>query len=316
MPTRAGDSGAAPDAVPGGATRGATRATIEDAGDVSGGTRALHRAARVGYVARGLFYALLAYLVIRIAMLRGVAADQARQSALAGASGRPAGSTGSGQANAGGALSLIAESLVGKLLLGCAAAGFLLLAGVRLFAAWRDRRPGTVRRLSVAGQGLSYVAVGLLPISYLLGNRRAGSESQQHDTTAQLLGIPGGPVLVVAAGVLVLAVCGWQLRGVARQDFTEGLVEDAPAPLAWLARLSGSIGIAARAVVFVPIGIFLIVAGITYNPRGARGLDGELLLLAGHPWGVAVLCVIALAMLIFALYSLIEARYRDVARGV
>ncbi|HEX8095999.1 DUF1206 domain-containing protein [Jatrophihabitans sp.] len=301
MPTRARDPGAAPDCVTGGA---------------SGGARALHLAARTGYLARGLFYVLLAYLVMRIATLGGVAADQARQAALSGAGTRPAASTGGGQANAGGALSLISQSLAGKLLLGCAAAGFLLLAAVRLFAAWRDRRPGAVRRLSVAGQGLSYVAVGLLPISYLLGNRRAGSESQQHDTTAQLLDIPGGAVLVVGAGVLVLAVCGWQLRGVARQDFTEGLVEGAPAPLARLARVSGSIGIAARAVVFVPIGIFLIVAGFSYDPRGARGLDGELLLLAGHAWGVAALCVIAAGLLVFALYSLIEARYRDVTRGV
>jgi uncharacterized protein DUF1206 len=297
MPASAADPGAAPDTAP-------------------GGTRALHLAARGGYLARGLFYALLAYLVIRIAMLRGVAAEQAHQSALAGAGNRAAAGAGGRQANAEGALSLISQSLVGTLLLGCAAAGFLLLAAVRLFAAWRDRRPGVVRRLSVAGQGLSYVAVGLIPISYLSGNRRAGSEAQQHDTTAKVLDVPGGAALVVTAGVLVLAVCGWQLRGVATQDFTEGLVEDAPPALARLARLSGSIGIAARAVVFLPIGIFLIVAGFSYDPRGARGLDGELLLLAGHPWGVATLCVIAVALLIFALYSLIEARYRDVTRGV
>ena len=297
MLTRAGDPGATPDP----AVRGA---------------RALHAAARVGYLARGLFYALLAYLVVRIATLGDVAADQARESAVAGTARRTASGSGGRQANAEGALSLIAQGLVGTLLLGCAAVGFLLLAAVRLVAAWRDRGPSAVRRLSVAGQGLSYIAVGLMPISYLLGNRRAGSESQQRDTTAKLLGLPGGAAIVIAAGVLVLAVCAWQLRGVARQDFTEGLVEDAPAPLARLARLSGSIGIAARAVVFVPIGIFLIVAGVTYDPHDARGLDGALLLLAGRPWGVATLCVIALALLIFALYSLIEARYRDVGRGV
>jgi hypothetical protein len=300
MTTRADDPGAAPDRASDGPGNAA---------------RTLHVAARVGYLARGLFYALLAYLVVRIAMLKGVAADQAHQAALAGSGGKATAAAGR-QANAGGALSLIAQSLAGKLLLGCAAAGFLLLAGVRLLAAWRDRRPGAGRRLSVAGQGLSYVAVGLLPVSYLLGNHKTGSESQQHDTTAKLLAIPGGAAIVVAAGVILLAVCAWQLRGVARQDFTEGLVEDAPAPLARLARVSGSIGIAGRAVVFVPIGIFLIVAGFSYNPRGARGLDGELLLLAGHAWGVALLGVIAVALLIFAVYSLIEARYRDVTRGV
>jgi hypothetical protein len=295
MPTRAGDPDAGPD-------------------QASTGVRVLRVAARAGYLARGLFYALLAYLVVRIAMLSGVAADRAHTAAVAG-SGSAAGSGGR-QANAGGALSLIAQSLAGTLLLGGAAAGFLLLAVVRLIAAVRDHRPGLVRRLSVAGQGLSYVAVGLMPISYLLGNHRAGSESQQHDTTARLLDVPGGAGLVVVAGLLVLAVCGWQLRGVARQDFTDGLVEDESALVGRLARLSGSIGIAARAAVFLPIGIFLIVAGLTFDPRGARGLDGELLLLAGHVWGVVLLGVLALALAVFALYSIIEARYRDITRGV
>lgn len=295
MPPSAGDPDAGPD-----------RANT--------GVRLLRGAARAGYLARALFYVLLAYLVVRIAMLRGVAADRAHTAAVAG-TGAPAGSGGR-QANAEGALSLIAQSLAGKVLLSGAAAGFLLLAGVRLVAAWRDRRPGVGRRLSVAGQGLSYVAVGLMPISYLLGNHRAGSESQQHDTTARLLALPGGAVLVVAAGVGVLAVCGWQLRGVARQDFTDGLVEDEAPWVARIARLSGSVGIAARAAVFLPIGIFLIVAGLSFDPRGARGLDGELLLLAGHAWGVVVLGIVAAALLVFALYSLIEARYRDVSRGV
>lgn len=297
MPTGAGTPGTKPDRA-------------------GAAARQVQLAARAGYLARGLFYGLLAYLVVRVAMLRGAAAQQAHDAALAGSGSSAAAGSGGQQANAGGALSLISQSLAGTLLLGCAAAGFLVLAAVRLTAAWRDRRPGTGRRLSVAGQGLGYVAVGLVPITYLRGNRKAGSESQQHDTTARLLGIPGGGVLVVLAGLVVLAVCGWQLRGVARQDFTDGLVEDLPAPLTRLIRVVGSIGIVARAGVFVPLGVFLVVAGLTYDPRSARGLDGELLLLAGHPWGVVVLSVVAAALLGFAVYSLIEARYRDVSRGV
>ncbi|HST48967.1 DUF1206 domain-containing protein [Jatrophihabitans sp.] len=298
MPTGAGDPGTGPD-------RAGTAA------------RPVHLAARLGYVARGLFYALLAYLVVRIATLRGAAAEQARDAALAGSgNGRATGGSGGRQVNAEGALSLISQSLAGTLLLWCAAAGFLTLAAVRLTAAWRDRRPDTARRLSVAGQGLCYIAVGLVPINYLRGNRAAGSESQQHDTAARLLGFPGGGVLVVLAGLVMLAVCGWQLRGVLRQDFTDGLVDDLPQPRARWIRLAGSIGIVARAVVFGPIGIFLIVAGLTYDPRRARGLDGELLLLAGSAWGSAVLLLVAAALAVFALYSLVEARYRDITRGV
>ena len=278
------------------------------------GERSVRRSARLGYVARGVFYAVLAYLVCRVAALRGAPAQHAQQRAQQGSGAQ---GTGGHQANAGGALSLLAHTTMGMAALALAAAGFLLLGVVRLRAAWSDSRSPRLRRLSVAGQGGLYLVLGTVPISFLTGHRATGSEGQQHRTTRELLGWPGGPALVVAVGVGVLAVCAWQIRGVLRQDFTDGLdLTRAPRVVQRTARAAGSVGIAGRALLFVPIGIFFIAAGISYDPRDARGLDAELLLLAAGAWGDAVLGVVALALLIFAYYSLLEARYRDVTRGV
>jgi hypothetical protein len=278
-----------------------------------GGRRWLRATARAGYVARAGFYLLLAYLVLEVATLHGQAAQQARRAAQTGQGGTDSAGR---QDNAHGALSLVAQTALGKVVLFAAAAGFLLLGGVRLAAAWRDRDAGHLRRLTVAGQGVLSLLVAAIPVSYLRGNRAAGSESQQHASTARLLGLPGGRVVVVAVGAGVLMVCAWQIRGAARQDFADGMrLRQAPRAVGGAVRVSGTVGIIARALLFVPLAVFLILAGIRADPRRARGLDDELLLLAGYWWGKAILVAVALALLTFACYSLLEARYRDVTRG-
>jgi hypothetical protein len=264
--------------------------------------KAARISARIGYVARGGFYAILAYLTVRVATLS-----------------TPHGATGSGgrPANANGALSLVSQTLVGKVALAICALGFLILGVIRLRAAWADHESGTMRRLSVAGQGLLYLGLTTVPTSYLAGKKSTGTERQQRKETAQMLGIPGGVVIVAVVGVGIIAICGWQLRGVFKQDFTDGM--DFSGASQWkvrAVRMTGTIGIAGRALVFVPIGIWLIVTAVTFNPKNSHGIDWELLSLAGKWWGLIILACIATVMAVFAIYSLFEARYRDVTRSM
>lgn len=251
---------------------------------------------------------MLAYLTVQIA-------TYSRPSARAAANG--SGGSGGRPANANGALSLISETVLGKIALGIAALGFLLLAVVRLRAAWYDHESGKMRRLSVAGQGLLYLGLTSVPIRYLAGNRSTGTEKQQRQETAQLLGIPGGAVIVAAIGILIILICAWQLRGVVKQDFTDGMrFSGAPSWMGRVVRITGSIGIGGRALVFVPIGVWLIITAVTFNPRDSHGLDSELLSLSGRWWGLVILACIAVVMAVFAVYSLFEARYRDVTRSM
>jgi hypothetical protein len=164
---------------------------------------------------------------------------------------------------------------------------------------------------------LLYLALTWVPVTYLLGNHATGSEAQQRDHTAQVLQLPGGQLIVIAVGLVLIAVCGWQIRGVLTQDFADGMgIGAARARVRHAVRLSGSIGIAGRALLFLPLGGFLVLAGVTYDPRQARGLDAELLFLTDSRWGDVLLIAIAVILVIFALYSFLEARFRDVSRGV
>jgi hypothetical protein len=74
----------------------------------------------------------------------------------------------------------------------------------------------------------------------------------------------------------------------------------------------GVFGHLARAVVFVLIGYFLVWAAIDYNPDEAIGLDGALAKLGDSSYGPVLLGVVAFGLLGFALYSVLDARYRKV----
>ena len=248
--------------------------------------------ARLGLAGRTVFYAVLAVLAARIAALGGPSADQA---------------------NASGALALLSGPLIGKIAIAAVAVGFVFFGVARLVGAVQDGSVGRWRRLATAFQGVFYLALAYVPVSFLAGRTQTGSEQQQHRTAARLLGLPAGRELVIALGVVMIVVCALQIHTALSQDFTEGMrTEKAPAFVRNLVRVAGTVGIAARAIVFVPVGIFFIVAAVQLKPNHAHGLDAELLILSGYTWGIAVLALVTLGFSIFAVYSALETRYREV----
>ena len=74
----------------------------------------------------------------------------------------------------------------------------------------------------------------------------------------------------------------------------------------------GTIGHAGRAAVFALVGVFLIKAAYEYDPREAIGLDGALRKLAAQSYGDFLLFGVAVALLAYGVYCLLQARYRDV----
>jgi hypothetical protein len=254
--------------------------------------RTLSVAGRLGLAARTAFYLILVGLTIRIAV-------------MGGSSGR--------QANAHGALALISGPLVGKIAIGAVALGFVLFGAGRLVGAAQDTSVSWTHRILTVLQGLFYVALAYVPASYLEGHRQSGSQQQQEQTTAKLLGLPGGRAAVIILGIIVLLVCAQQIRGALERDFEEGLdTRDAPPFLRRLAEIGGVVGIIARALVFAPVGVFLIVSAVEHNPSKSYGTDAELLHLSGHTWGLALLAVVATGLAVFVAYSAIETRYRRV----
>jgi hypothetical protein len=266
--------------------------TTQDAA-ADAGRAAIRGGARAGLVVRAVFYLLLTYLTVRVATIGG-----------------------GGQVDANGALRIIGTSVLDSVVLGFAAAGFAVFGLVRLHAAWNDRAEPRLRRSTTALQGFASLVVAWIPLSFALGDDATGSEQSQRHSTQELLGLPGGRVIVVVVGLIVLGWTGWQIRGALRRDHEDGLMIDGSRP--WVQRtvkIVAASGLLARALVIAPIGVLLVVAGVTYDAAHERGLDGELLALSHHTWGSAALALVALGLLDFAAYALIEARYRRVDRA-
>lgn len=247
---------------------------------------------RVGLAGRTGFYLILTALTVRIAMLGGRSGDQA---------------------NAHGALAIVSRPLIGKVAIAAVALGFVLFGVGRIIGAWVDDTVSTARRILTALQGVFYLALAYVPASFLAGKSQTGSQQQQQKTTAQVLGFPGGRVILVVVGVILLAVCAQQIKGALQQQFREGLeLGRAPRVVQKVADVAGVVGITARALVFLPIGIFLMISAFESNPNKSYGTDAELLALSGHSWGIAVIALVAAGMAVFVVYSALETRYRQV----
>lgn len=255
-------------------------------------TRGLSVLGRLGLAGQTAFFAALAGLTVRIA-------------ALGGGSGH--------QADPHGALALVSRPVIGKVAIGVVALGFLLFGVARILGAVRDRGASTGRRVATGLQGVFFALAVWVPASYLGGDGRAGSQQQQQRTTAELLHLPGGRGVVVALGLVVLVVCVLQIRVALQHDFRDGLeLAAAPRLVRRVVDVAGVVGIIARSVVFLPVGAFLIVSAVRADPGQSYGTDAEMLQLSGHPWGVAVLALVAAGLATFVVYSALETRYRQV----
>ncbi len=249
--------------------------------------------ARLGHAARGLVYCLVGGLALLAAI---------------GAGGETGGSR--------NALRTLVEQPFGRILLVVAAVGFFC------FAVWRaveaitdaDRCGGDWKGLAVrAGHffgGLIYVGLGVSALGLALGwgGREEGGAAK--DWTAWLMGQPFGHWLVGLVGVgiagagLFFAFQGW------RGDVTKGLKCNADTER-WAIPM-GRVGFAARGLVFVIIGGFLVGAAIHSRASEVRGVGGALEALAAQPFGWVLLAVTAAGLFAFGAFGIVEALYRHI----
>jgi hypothetical protein len=254
----------------------------------------VRRLARLGLVARALFYLLLAYLAAAVA--GGWATNR--------------------QANANGALTTVAQTSPGRVLLIAAAIGFLGFALARLSGALGDHRIGRFRRLTTAAQAAFYLAMAVTTMLFVLGRTTTGSSEQADTTTAAVLHQPWGRLTLAVVGGAVAVVCCWQIRLALQGGFADSLrLRDMGPRTQQAAQVVGRIGIIARALAVLPVGALLVVAALTDEARRAKDLDQVLIALHESTVGNAAVWAVAAGFTVFALYSLLEVPYRRTHAG-
>jgi hypothetical protein len=251
-------------------------------------------AGRFGLAAQGVSYAIVAVLALMlVAGLGGKAAD------------RPE------------ALRTLADEPLGGILLVLLAAGFAAYAGWRFATAFFDRdndgddAKGLGKRGGDFAKGVFYAVLAVSVVRILFGADEGG-EKDTDQKTAGVLGWPAGREIVfaVALGVAIAAV--WNIyRGVSRKFEDDLEVGTSHNVRCWIGRI-GLVGLVARGVAFGIIAWFLAKAAWEFDPKEAVSLGGALAKLTSAPAGHALLAAIAAGLLAFALFSLAQARYRDV----
>ena len=257
--------------------------------------------ARAGLVAKGVSYGLVGVLAIELAVGGGGKATSRE-----------------------GALQSLAQHWLGKMVL------VLLAVGFAAYAVWRFVQAAAERgddgsdkgeakqwgkRAGYVGRGLIYAGLTFSAVKIVVGAGQEQSQNQKaHQTTATLLGWPGGRWLVGAAGLVIVGVGLWNLyRGITRafeKKWRTGRMSKLERK--WGGR-TGFAGHLARAVVFGLIGVFLVRAAVEFDPKEAIGLDGALEKLAHTGYGPYLLGVTAAGLVCYGLYCFVDARFRDVS---
>lgn len=259
--------------------------------------RVIEAACRFGYVARGFVYVSVGALALLTALglapkSRGVMAAMEAWSTWP--------------------LGLVLLGLIGLGL--CSFAGWRVLQSV--FDADRQGL-GPKAIASRIGQAISGVVYGGLGYSVFglidaLGDlHQVDDEAKTRSTIGSLLALPGGEVLVIAAGLFVAACGVGNIIQALTRDFCQRL--DCSHGMARTAVLLGKVGYLARGIVFVPVGGFLMLAGLHARSSEAKGTAAALDWLAARPFGDLLLAFTALGLIAFGAYGFVEARYRAIA---
>lgn len=255
----------------------------------------MERLARTGYAAKGVVYIVVGALATMAAIGLGGRTTDTR-----------------------GALQTIEAKPFGKVALAAVAFGLIGYVLWRWIQALADTEgkgrslKGIGVRIGYACSGTVYAGLSLTAAKILIDVSRPDSSSQvQQRWTERLMEVPGGVWLIELAGLCVVGFGLYQIVKGIRAKFRERLKlsEMSEGNRGW-ATWSGRFGYAARGVVFAIIGVALIQASRHYNPEEAKGLDKALLTLAQNSYGPWLLGTIAVGLIAYGCYMLIEARYR------
>lgn len=257
----------------------------------------VERLARLGYAAKGIVYLVVGGLAVRAAVGNG------------------GGSTGSE-----GALESIARQPMGKLLVGLLAVGLVGYALWRVVQALRDPEhqgrgaKGLAKRSGYGVSALIHAALAVEAVRLAMGSGQGDeSESGVDRRVAWLMEQPFGPWMVMGVGLVILAFGFYEMSRAYRSDVAKrlhlGSLE--AETRRWVVR-SGRVGYAARGVVFAVIGFFLVQAGRHYDAEEARGLAGALRWMEGGGYGTWLFGGIAVGLMAYGFFCLVEARYRQI----
>jgi Mn2+/Fe2+ NRAMP family transporter len=253
--------------------------------------RWLERAVRLGYVARAVLY-------VTIAMTAGLLAF---------------GRSGGEADGSSGAMQTIASQPFGTAVL------WVLAVGLFGYALWRLSQavlldpsdgdaPALVQRAYYGLRAVVYGSLGWTAMRIARGSGGGGESG-----AASLFELPAGRWVVGALGVGIIGYGLFQGYRSVTQIFEDDLESYRMSPAQRrLVRWLGILGYGARMIVFGLAGVLLVRSAVTWDPEDSGGFSDAISTLAESSFGPWVLMTVAIGLACFGLFSLAQARYREV----
>ena len=248
---------------------------------------------RLGYVVRGLLYGVVGVLALRLALAQpgGAAVDLS------------------------GGLVFLVSNPYGRFIL------LVSIVGLAAYSSWgliraifdplhRGSDPsGLMQRLGFLSSAISYAALVLFGLKLLTGAAATSTDSTK-TTISGLFNHPGGGTLTLIAGLVFLGMGVGQLVEAYRAAFARDLKgAEMSAGTRKIVIVLGRYGMAARGIIFLVIGWFIVQAGLHHDPSKVQGFGGAFVFLGAQPFGHLVLGLVALGFVALGLHSLACARW-------
>lgn len=253
----------------------------------------MDHAIRAGLVAYGVVHLLIAWLALQLAF-----GDR------------------EGSASSSGAMQQLAEQPFGKVLVWLIALGMLLLVIWRVLEAvyGHQGEEGSTRvrkRVTSAGKAVLYGAIGVSALKVATGSGSSGGKKSGTDsTTAKLMDLPGGQVLVVLVGLAVIGYGGYLLVKAWTEKYAKELdAEGKSGETGSAYLLFGKIGYAAKGIAIGTVGGLFVYAGVTHEAKKSGGLDQALHEVLEQPFGPVLLGLIAVGIGCYGLFAFARARH-------
>jgi hypothetical protein len=247
---------------------------------------------RFGYIVHGSIYIVIGALAVKLVWgSRGQLADPPS------------------------AIGVVSKLPVGDVLVGVIAVGLAAYALWRFIQAVADPDSqgrtvkGLVVRIGRVVSGIGYSALALFAAQLAAGTAADGQV--QTNWAIRVLTEPIGALTGGLVALILIVVASDDVRKACTANFGERLKDrEMGAPVSFASRCAGRWGFAARAVILVFGGAYLMRAVLTAEPYRAQGFEGILASLLGLPYGEWVLGVVALGLAAYGVFMVQAGLYR------